>query len=124
MTAMSDRPLESGSPGDDWLERALVTDAREHAHAYVADAGFTARVMDALPSPLALPAWRRWIVFALWGVAAFAFVLALPAAATEVARGIFRLLASHSFSLSEIAAALSLAVVAMWTATAVALRRE
>ena len=124
MTAMSDRPLESGLPADDWLERALASDAREHAQAYIADAGFTARVMHALPPPLTLPAWRRWIVFALWVVAAIGFALALPAAATEVARGLFRLLAGHSFSLSEIAAALSLAVIAMWTATAVALRSE
>jgi hypothetical protein len=59
--------------GGDGLDRLLADDARAHRGSYVADDGFSARVMSALPPPLApitLPAWRKPAVMALWGVAA------------------------------------------------------
>ena len=52
----------------DWLDGILDADAREGRSAYIADDGFTARVMNALPSGLTLPAWRRPAVVALWGI--------------------------------------------------------
>ncbi len=39
----------------DWLDPLLVAGRDD----YVDDDGFTARVMDALPAPAALPAWRN-----------------------------------------------------------------
>ncbi len=39
---------------------------REHRAAYVADDGFTARVMARLPPPPTLPAWRRPVIVLLW----------------------------------------------------------
>ena len=40
-------------PDDDWLDAALAADAREHGSSYLDDRGFTARVMAALPAPVA-----------------------------------------------------------------------
>ena len=40
-------------PNFDWLERALRDEAAEHRAVHVDDAGFTARVMAALPAPAA-----------------------------------------------------------------------
>ena len=65
-----DRTLDSPAAGDDWLDRLLADDASEHRDLYVADDGFTARVMAALPAPVTAPAWRKPVVVALWGVAA------------------------------------------------------
>ena len=63
--------------GDDgWLERALKSDAQ--ASAYIADDGFSAAVMARLPTPAALPAWRRPVVALLWLVAAGALAALLP----------------------------------------------
>jgi hypothetical protein len=115
---------DTTTPSDDWLERALVADARDHAHEVIADDGFTARVMGALPAPAALPAWRRYIVFALWGVIVAASVLALPSAVDAVARAIFALFSGYAFSLAQVGLALSIAALATWTATVFALRRE
>ena len=70
---------DTGNAGGDWLDRLLTDDARTHREASVADAGFTARVMSALPAPIApvtLPAWRKPVVLALWGVAAAGLALA------------------------------------------------
>jgi len=61
---------------DGWLEQALKADAQ--ATAYVADEGFTARVMAGLPAPATLPAWRRPVVALLWLIAGGAVVALLP----------------------------------------------
>jgi hypothetical protein len=63
---------------DGWLEQALRADAQAHAAAYVADDGFTAKVMGRLPAPAVLPAWRRPVVLLLWLVAGGAAVALLP----------------------------------------------
>ena len=68
-----DRTLDSPAAGDDWLDRLLADDASEHRDLYVADDGFTARVMAALPAPVTAPAWRKPVVVALWGVATPSF---------------------------------------------------
>jgi hypothetical protein len=101
----------------DWLDRLLADDARTHRDAYVADDGFSARVMLALPAPIApiaLPAWRKPVVLALWSVAAAGIAMAMPSAMLDVGREAYRLLAAQPVSLSGIAGA----VVAMIAATA------
>ena len=80
---------------DAWLDRLLVEDAAQHRDAYVDDAGFTARVMDALPG-----------------------------AALDVSREAFRLLAAQPISLSAVAAALVAFGVATWTGAAWVMRRD
>ena len=82
---------------------------------YIADDGFTARVMTALPAPCCAPAWRKPAVTALWGVAAVGLAVALPGAAVDVAREAFKLFAAKPFSLSEIAAVLAVAGLGTWT---------
>ena len=91
---------------DDWLERALHLDAEEHRADHVDDAGFAARVMAALPAPLAAPRWRKPVEWALWGVAGTAIAASLPELATDVAREIYRVLASQPISLPHVAAAI------------------
>jgi hypothetical protein len=103
--------------GDDWLDRLLADDARAHRDAYVADEGFTTRVMQALPAPLTLPAWRKPVVMALWGVAAAGVALAMPSAVLDVGREAYRLLATYPVSLSGIAGAV-VAMIALTSAAA------
>ena len=115
----SDRPLP-----DDWLERALRLDAAEHRADHVDDAGFAARVMAALPAPLAAPRWRKPVEWALWGVAGTAIAASLPELATDVAREMFRILASQPVSLTSIAAAVLAVGAATFGGAAFVLRRE
>ena len=92
----------------DWLDDLLDADARDSASSYIADDGFTARVMHALPVPLTLPAWRKPAVVALWGVALAGVSLALPGAVLDVAREAYRLLGAQPVSLSGMVGALLL----------------
>jgi len=115
----SDRP-----PPDDWLERALRVDAAEHRADHVDDAGFAARVMAALPAPLAAPRWRKPVEWALWGVAGTAIAVSLPGLATDVAREMFRILASQPISLPHVAAAIVAVGLATFGGAALALRRD
>ncbi len=107
----------------DWLDRLLADDAREHAADYLADDGFTARVMTVLPAPIVVPAWRKPALAALWGVAAVGLAFALPGAAIDVAREAFRLFSAKPFSLSEIAAVLAVAGLGTWSSAYYAWRR-
>ena len=91
--------------GDDWLDRLLADDGATLRDAYIADDGFTARVMDVLPRPVTAPAWRKPVVIALWGVAAAGCAVALPSAMLEVAREAYRFLVAQPVSLSGIAGA-------------------
>jgi hypothetical protein len=109
---------------DAWLDRLLVEDAAQHRDAYVDDAGFTARVMDALPAPAALPRWRKPALTALWATAGLGLAFALPGAALDVSREAFRLLAAQPISLSAVAAALVAFGVATWTGAAWVMRRD
>ena len=70
--------------------RCAATPAR-HRAGHIDDGGFTARVMAALPAPLAAPRWRKPVEWALWGVAGTAIAASLPGLATDVAREMFRL---------------------------------
>jgi hypothetical protein len=106
----------------DWLDGLLDSDARDERSSYITDDGFTARVMRALPATLALPAWRKPAVVALWGVALAGISFALPGAALDVAREAYRLLGAHPVSLSGMAGALLFAGALSWSAAAYALR--
>jgi hypothetical protein len=122
MNTASNSPDLDSAPSRDWLDGLLESDARDERSAYIADEGFTARVMQALPAPLALPAWRKPAVVALWGVALAGISLALPAAALDVAREAYRLLGAHPVSLSGMVGALLFAGALSWSAAAYALR--
>ena len=118
---MSDpRIFERGK--DDWLDRLLVADAAAARDAYIADDGFTAKVMAVLPPPAALPSWRRPVVVALWGLAAAGLAVAAPSAALDVAREAYRLLATVPVSLSGIAAAAAALLALTGVAAAYTLR--
>jgi len=120
---VSERTLSVPQPADDWLDRLLVDDAHEDAASYIDDAGFVARVMTALPPAVALPAWRKSAVAALWAVAGVGLAVTLPGAAVDVAREVFRLFAAKPVALSEIAAVLGVLGLGTWTTAIVAWRR-
>ena len=121
---MTTTPIPAARDDDDWLERALADDAREHRAAHVDDAGFTARVMASLPAPIAAPRWRKPVEWALWGVAGVGVAASLPGLATDVAREMFRLLASQPISLPHVAAALVAIGALTWGGAAYVLRSE
>ena len=110
---------------DEWLEAALRADADSHAHACIDDAGFTAKVMAALPPALEpVPAWRKPVVVAIWGVAAAGACLALPQFAIDVGREAFTLLVAQRLSIPTIGVALAVLGFGTWSAAAYALRHE
>ena len=108
----------------DWLEAVLTADGGDHRGDYIADEGFTARVMQKLPAPVTVPAWRRPVVIALWLVAAACIATMLPRTALDLAREVVTLLAARPFSLSTLGFGVVALGIAMWTATALALRRD
>jgi|MGYP001185014934 hypothetical protein len=124
MTDFDAKIVPDPSPPDDWLERALRLDVAEHRAEHVDDAGFAARVMAALPAPLAVPRWRKPVEWAMWGVAGTAIAASLPGLATDVAREMFRILASQPISLPHVAAAIAAVGVATFGGAAFALRRD
>ena len=121
---MSDPTLQGdGSASADWLDRVLAGEAHSHAGEYLADDGFTARVMQTLPAPIAPPVWRKPVLAALWGAAAVGLAVALPGAAVDVARETFRLFAAKPVTLYEIAAVLAVAGLGSWTTAIYAWKR-
>ncbi|MEO8847974.1 MAG: hypothetical protein ABI440_05010 [Casimicrobiaceae bacterium] len=105
---------------DDWLDDAL----RAQRPAAVADEGFTARVMAALP-PLAggwVPAWRKPVVATLWTFAVAGIALSLPEVALDLVRDGYRAFTAYPVSLSQLAFAVVAAAAVMWTATGYAVR--
>ena len=122
---MIDRPVATAPMADpaDWLDRVLADDARDHAGGYIDDGGFVANVMQRLPAPIALPAWRKPAIAALWGVAGVGLAITLPGAVVDVAREAFKLFAAKPFSLSEMAVVLALLGMGTWTTAIVAWKR-
>jgi hypothetical protein len=114
----------AASDGDaDWLDAALAADGRTHREAYIDDSGFTAHLTAALPAPATLPAWRKPALSALWAAAGLGVALALPTAATDVARELFRL-AAHPVSLLEIVTAIAVLGALSWGGAAYVLRQD
>ena len=68
---MSERSPSMIEPVDDWLDAALRAEAADHRGDYLADGGFTARVMADLPAPATPPAWRKRAVMGIWAAAMF-----------------------------------------------------
>ena len=120
---MNDQPLPSPA-ADDWLDAVLNADAREHRAAYLDDDGFTARLMSALPAPLALPAWRKPALAALWAAAGIGIAVALPNAGVNFAHEILRVIVGQQVSIAGIAAGVGALGAATWGATALALRED
>ena len=118
----NDPPMHATEPGDDWLERLLVADGAAQREAYIADEGFAARVMSALPAQVAPPAWRKPALVALWSVAAAGIAVAMPGAVLDVGREAYRLLATQPVSLSGIAGAAVSMIALTWVAAAYTLR--
>jgi len=121
---MSERNDIDNAAKDDWLERLLAEDGRDHRAGYLADDGFTARVAAMLPAPVAMPAWRRPALVLLWTVAALGIAVALPDAFAEVASTVVRLLGRQPISLAGVATGLAALGVASWAGAAYALRRD
>jgi hypothetical protein len=124
---MNDSPspsASSGTPAGDWLEALLARDAAEHAARYVDDDGFTAALMQRLPAPVVLPAWRKPVVIALWLVAAALVATMLPAAVQDLAREAIRFVAAKPVSLSTLGMVLAAIAAATTAGTALALRRD
>jgi hypothetical protein len=121
---MNDRLPTPAARPDDWLDAALAADGREHRAAYLDDAGFTARVMAALPPPAALPAWRKPAVTLLWAAAGVGIAVALPGAVTDVSREVLRVILGHAVSFTGIAAGIAALCAATWVAAALALRDD
>ena len=115
MTASDDK---MSAEAHEWLDDVLL---RED-DGYIADDGFTARVMSSLPAPAALPKWRKPAVAVLWGVAAAGIAVAAPGAMIDVAREAYRLLATVPVSITGIAAAMAAIVAATGAAAAYTLR--
>lgn len=107
---------------DDWLD-AMLRDARPAA---IADGGFAARVMAALPAAVvaAAPAWRKPVVLALWTFALIGIALSMPGALLDVSRDAYRVFTAYPVSIPQLAVAVLLAAMAMWTATGMALRSQ
>ena len=108
----------------DWLDALVLGEGAEERAGYIADDGFAAGVMQKLPAPVTAPAWRRPIVVALWLVAAAIIATMLPGTVLDATREVVRLFAAIPFSLSTLAFGIVAVGIAMWTATAVALRRD
>jgi hypothetical protein len=121
---MSERNDTGTAAADDWLERLLAEDGRDHRAGYLADDGFTARVAAALPAPAAMPAWRKPALALLWTIAALGIALALPEAFAEAASAIVRLLGRQPISLAGVATGLAALGVASWAGAVYALRRD
>jgi hypothetical protein len=121
---MSERSASSEKDApSDWIDRVLADDARGDAQSYIDDAGFTSKVMDQLPAPATLPAWRKPAVTLLWAAAGLGLAFTLPDAALDVARQAFKLFSAKPFSLTEVFAVIAIAGAGMWTTAIFAWKR-
>jgi hypothetical protein len=109
---------------DDWLEPVLRIEAADRAEAYLADEGFTARVLERLPPPARLPAWRRPVVVLLWLVAGGAAATMLPDLFYDVFRGLVATVVAQPLTLSRIGVALTMLGAVAWSSIAYAMREE
>ena len=121
---MTDQPPFRTDAADDWLDAVLRADGRDHRAGHLDDDGFTARVMAALPAPVAPPAWRKPALTALWVAAGIGIALALPATVADVAHEILRVILGQRISLTGIAAGVAALGAASWAAAAIALRYD
>jgi len=121
---MNDQPRSAINAEDDWLDAALRIEGIAHRADYLDDGGFTARIMSALPAPVALPAWRRPVLLVLWALAGLGMAFALPGVVLDVVYDVMRLVVGHSISLSGMGTALVAIAVVTWAAAAFVLRDD
>ena len=114
--------LEPSTSAEDWIERLLVDAAREHRDGYLADDGFTARMMGKLPGTVTAPSWRKPALTVMWGAAAIAIATVLPQVFVDAGREVYKLVAAQPVSLSGIGGALLAACTLTWGAAAYTLR--
>ena len=117
-------PVGWTPPSEDWLEQALRADAVERSSVYLADDGFTARVLEHLPPPAALPAWRRPVVVLLWLIAAGALAAALPELFYDVFRSMVATVVAQPLTLPRIAVALTMLGAVAWSGIVYAMRED
>jgi len=110
--------------GDDWLDDMLRDAGREHRADYVADDGFTRRVMAQLPEPATLPAWRRPAVALLWVLSVGAAMVALPGVFEDLYRGAVAVFTGHRLGLPDVAAVLVLFGGIAWSTLVYAIRSD
>jgi hypothetical protein len=110
--------------GNDWLDDMLRDAGREHRGEYLADDGFTQRVMTQLPEPATLPAWRRPVVALLWALGLGALMLSVPEVFEQLFRGTMAALVGHRLGVADVAVALLLFGGAAWSALVYAMRSE
>ena len=106
----------------DWLDAALEVAAQEHRAAYVADDGFTAKVIEHLPGVPMLPAWRQPAIVLLWLLAGGAAMVSVPSAFDDAFRGSVALVLGYRMGLADFAALLVLFGAAAWTSLVYAAR--
>jgi len=109
---------------DDWLEQSLRADGRAYRSAYVADDGFSSRVLQALPRAVTAPAWRKPVLALLWTGAAIAALLAIPGLFDDVFRGAVALFVGHRLGISDVAGLLIALGAATWGTLIYALRTD
>ena len=117
-------PQSEIDAGADWLDDMLRDAGREHRADYVADDGFTQRVMAQLPEPATLPAWRRPAVVLLWVLGIGALMFSLPGLFEQVFRGAVAMLAGQRLGLPDVAMALIVFGAATWGTLVYAVRSD
>jgi hypothetical protein len=115
---------DTSATNDDWLENALRAAGRDHRADYVADDGFTSRVVAQLPRRADAPAWRRPLMFTLWLLVGVAALLSLPSVFDQVFRNGVALLMGHRLGLIDVAAVLAMLSAATWGGLLYAARIE
>jgi hypothetical protein len=109
---------------NDWLDDMLRDAGREHRSDYLADDGFTQRVMTRLPEPATLPAWRRPAVALLWALGIGAVMFSLPGLFEQLFRGAMAALVGHRLGVPDVAVALVLVGGATWSTLIYAMRSD
>ena len=109
---------------DDWLEQALRAEGDEHRSTYVADDGFTSRVMSRLPQPATLPVWRRPVIVFLWLCAAAAALVGVPGLFEDAFRSTVAMLVGHRIGVVDIVALLVVLSAGTWGMLIYAARAE
>jgi hypothetical protein len=109
---------------DDWLDGVLRDTGADYRAEYVADDGFTQRVMAQLPEPATLPAWRRPAVALMWVLGVGTVMFALPGVFEELFRSAVALLSGHRLGVPDVVAAAVLFAGVAWMTLVYAIRSD